>query len=65
MTLEERDTARAIQTIARKLRESDRPKEIDWEQRRYEISKDMMAAFLSNSLSMSDHLPIEIELNIE
>lgn len=26
-------------------------KEIDWEQRRYEISKDMIAAFLSNSCS--------------
>lgn len=26
-------------------------KEIDWEQRRYEIAKDMMAAFLSNSSS--------------
>ena len=26
-------------------------KEIDWEQRRYEIAKDMMAAFLSNSCS--------------
>lgn len=24
-------------------------KEIDWEQRRYEIAKDMLAAFLSNS----------------
>lgn len=26
-------------------------KEIDWEERRYQISKDMMAAFLSNSCS--------------
>lgn len=26
-------------------------KDIDWEQRRYEISKDMIAAFLSNSCS--------------
>lgn len=26
-------------------------KDIDWEQRRYEISKSMMAAFLSNSCS--------------
>lgn len=26
-------------------------KGIDWEQRRYEIAKDMMAAFLSNSCS--------------
>lgn len=27
-------------------------KPIDWEQRRYEIAKDMMAAFLSNSCSI-------------
>lgn len=26
-------------------------KDIDWEQRRYEVAKDMMAAFLSNSCS--------------
>lgn len=39
MTIEERDTARAIQTIARKLRE---PAQIDWEQRRYEISKGIL-----------------------
>ncbi len=44
MTIEERDTARAIQTIARKMRE---PKEIDWEQRRYEIAKDAMAAMIA------------------
>lgn len=49
MTIEERDTARAIQTIARKLREVGKPQEIDWEQRRYEISKDVLASFMSNS----------------
>ena len=31
--------------------EEELSKEIDWEQRRYEIAKDMMAAFLSNSCS--------------
>lgn len=31
--------------------EEELTKEIDWEQRRYEIAKDMMAAFLSNSCS--------------
>lgn len=46
MTIEERDTARAIQTIARKLRE---PAQIDWEQRRYEIAKDCLCGILSNS----------------
>lgn len=49
MTIEERDTARAIQIIARELKKPAQPKEIDWEQRRYEIAKDMLAAFLSNS----------------
>lgn len=49
MTIEERDTARAIQTIARELKKPAQPKEIDWEQRRYEIAKEMLAAFLSNS----------------
>lgn len=49
MTIEERDTARAIQTIARELKKPATPTLIDWEQRRYEIAKDMLAAFLSNS----------------
>lgn len=53
MTIEERNTARAIQDIAKEMKsirkESDRIKIIDWEQRRYEIAKDMLAAFLSNS----------------
>ena len=31
--------------------EDELTKEIDWEQRRYEIAKDMIAAFLSNSCS--------------
>ena len=39
MTIEERDTARAIQSIARSLR---KPKDIDWEQRRYEIAKEVI-----------------------
>ncbi len=40
MTIEERDTARAIQIIARKMRE---PKEIDWEQRKWELAKEIFA----------------------
>ena len=31
-----------------KARVKDNSKEIDWEQRRYEIAKDMLAAFMSN-----------------
>lgn len=46
MTIEERNTARAIQDIAKELK---KPPKIDWEQRRYEIAKEMLAAFLSNS----------------
>lgn len=38
MTIEERDTARAIQTIARKLRE---PAQIDWEVRKWELAKEL------------------------
>ncbi|MCM1142605.1 MAG: hypothetical protein NC453_28880 [Muribaculum sp.] len=40
MTIEERDTARAIQTIARKLRE---PAQIDWETRKWEAAKSIYA----------------------
>lgn len=40
MTIEERDTARAIQTIARELK---KPKEIDWEQRKWELAKEIFA----------------------
>lgn len=40
MTIEERDTARAIQTIARKLRE---PAQIDWEARKWEAAKTIYA----------------------
>lgn len=32
-----------------KAQVKDNSKEIDWEQRRYEIAKDMLAAFMSNS----------------
>lgn len=49
MTIEERDTARAIQKIAKEI---SRPKQIDWEKRRYEIAKEMMAALISNPLSL-------------
>lgn len=40
MTIEERDTARAIQNIGKKLTT------IDWEQRRYEIAKDLFPVIL-------------------
>lgn len=41
MTIEERNTARAIQDIAKEMKKT--PK-IDWEQRRFEIAKDVLAA---------------------
>lgn len=41
MTIAERDTSRAIQTIARGLKKPASPKEIDWEQRQYEIAKEL------------------------
>lgn len=53
MTIEERDTARAIQAIARKLRE---PAHIDWEQRRYEIAKDCLCAILPSSDIFNSYL---------
>lgn len=45
MTIEERDTARAIQTIAKQLD----GQRINWEQRRYEIAKDAMAAMIAHT----------------
>lgn len=45
MTIEERNTAKAIQDIAREFR---KPKRIDWEQRRYEIARDALTGLLSN-----------------
>lgn len=44
----EKDTMRAIESMNRKMKDQ---REIDWEQRRYEIARDMMAAFMSNSSS--------------
>ncbi len=44
MKIEERDSARAIQIIARKMRE---PKEIDWEQRKWELAKQIFAGGLN------------------
>ena len=43
MTIEERNTARAIQDIAKEMKKT--PK-IDWEQRRYEIAKDLFSFHL-------------------
>lgn len=53
MTIEERNTARAIQDIAKEMK---KPKHIDWEARRYEIAKDMMAALISNPLALSSDI---------
>lgn len=44
MTIEERDTARAIQTIARELKKPVTPTSIDWEQRKWELTKELFAA---------------------
>lgn len=44
MTIEERDTARAIQMIARELKRSAPPKEIDWEARKWEAAKSIYSA---------------------
>ncbi len=43
MTIEERDTARAIQTIARELKKPVQPAPIDWEQRKWEAAKTIFA----------------------
>lgn len=43
MTIEERDTARAIQTIARELKKSTTPAPIDWEARKWEAAKTIYA----------------------
>lgn len=71
MTIEERDTARAIQTIAKQLD----GQRINWEQRRYEIAKDAMAAMIahtpfaftddivSNAVSYADALVKELKNN--
>lgn len=45
MTIEERDTARAIQGIHKELKrfnsQSENIKSIDWEERRYEVAKNL------------------------
>lgn len=45
MTIEERDTMRAIQNMDRKAKDHTKP---DWEQRRYEIVKDVAARWLTH-----------------
>lgn len=52
MTIEERDTARAIQAIAKHLGS----RAIDWEQRRYEIAKDMLVAYFKKNVGYSDDI---------
>ena len=48
LTRIEMDTMRAIESMNRKMKDQ---RDIDWEQRRYEVARDMMAAFMSNSCS--------------
>lgn len=48
MTIIEQRANEAIFSINRKMRDAN---QIDWEQRRYEIAKDIMSAFMSNSCS--------------
>lgn len=64
MTIEERDTARAIQTIARKLREPDR---IDWVRERYELAKQIYVARLTlpeERLSLTEEADAEIAIEM-
>ena len=48
LTRIEMDAMRAIEGINHKMKDQ---RGIDWEQRRYEIARDMIAAFMSNSCS--------------
>lgn len=48
LTRIEMDYMNSVCSINRKMKDQ---KEIDWEQRRYEIAKEMLAAFMSNSCS--------------
>lgn len=47
MTIEERDTAAAIRRAANEItKHFNEPKTIDWEQRHYEIAKEVLPTFL-------------------
>lgn len=46
LTRIEMDYMRAVESINRKMKDQ---REIDWEARRYEIARDVLAAFMSNS----------------
>ncbi len=64
MTIEERDTARAIQSIARKMGE---PKKIDWEQRKFELAKEIYVARLTldqDRLSLTEEGDMEIAIEL-
>lgn len=64
MTIEERDTARAIQAIARKLRE---PSRFDWEQERYELAKQIYIARLTlppERMCLSEEGDMEIAIDL-
>lgn len=45
MTIEEQRTHNAIQNMNRKMKDQ---REIDWEQRRYEIARDVMCAIITS-----------------
>lgn len=62
MTIEERDTARAIQTIAKEIR---KPKEIDWEQRRYELVRDFYLKWVSDEDLSNEHIMIGLIVKVE
>lgn len=64
MTIEERDTVRAIQTIARKLRE---PAQIDWERERYELAKAIYIQRLTlpeERMSLTEEADAEIAIDL-
>ena len=64
MTIEERDTARAIQTIAKEMR---KPKEIDWERERYELAKAIYIQRLTlpeERMSLSEEADAEIAIEM-
>ena len=51
MTRIEMDTMRAIESMNRKMKDQ---REIDWEQRRYEVAREAICAILANSSTSGD-----------
>lgn len=59
MTIEERDTAVAMRRAANEItKHFNEPKTIDWEQRRYEIAKDVLCAWYASG--RTDGLEMDI-----